>query len=158
MLVVPLQCLLACAFLFQVRADQQGGEDGDESQSAKGETGEQEEGADEASRQPDASEQNGEQSEDQAREAAGQQDQERAADTTGDEEQTGERADEQSQEGNDEAQSVAGAEPLDSEEQRAAEQWLRRIPDDPAGLLRRKFLYQYNQRAGKSDPGGSQTW
>lgn len=33
------------------------------------------------------------------------------------------------------------------EEQQAAEQWLRRIPDDPSELLRRKFLYQYKQRA-----------
>ncbi|WP_200243195.1 VWA domain-containing protein [Lamprobacter modestohalophilus] len=35
---------------------------------------------------------------------------------------------------------------LSSEEreaQQAADQWLRRIPDDPAELLRRKFLYQY---------------
>ncbi len=44
---------------------------------------------------------------------------------------------------------AAGAEPtqpLDTEEQQAAEQWLRRIPDDPGALLRRKFLYQYRQR------------
>jgi Ca-activated chloride channel family protein len=27
----------------------------------------------------------------------------------------------------------------------ATEQWLRRIPDDPGGLLRRKFLYQYRK-------------
>jgi Ca-activated chloride channel family protein len=43
--------------------------------------------------------------------------------------------------------SADGAQPLDSEERMAAEQWLRRIPDDPGGLLRRKFLYQYRQRA-----------
>jgi Ca-activated chloride channel family protein len=49
-----------------------------------------------------------------------------------------------------EGEQAAEAEPLDSEEQRAAEQWLRRIPDDPGGLLRRKFLYQYKQRAGRS--------
>lgn len=30
--------------------------------------------------------------------------------------------------------------------EQAAEQWLRKIPDDPGGLLRRKFLYQYNKR------------
>jgi Ca-activated chloride channel homolog len=35
---------------------------------------------------------------------------------------------------------------LSKEEQQAAEQWLKRIPDDPAGLLRRKFKYQYDQR------------
>jgi Ca-activated chloride channel family protein len=46
---------------------------------------------------------------------------------------------------------AAGAQPLDSEEKMAAEQWLRRIPDDPGGLLRRKFLYQYRQRAQQAD-------
>ena len=30
------------------------------------------------------------------------------------------------------------------EAQQAMEQWLRRIPDDPGGLLRRKFRYQYH--------------
>jgi Ca-activated chloride channel family protein len=44
------------------------------------------------------------------------------------------------------------AQPLQTEERLAAEQWLRRIPDDPGGLLRRKFLYQYRQRQqGASD-------
>ena len=47
--------------------------------------------------------------------------------------------------------SAESAQPLDSEEQIAAEQWLRRIPDDPGGLLRRKFLYQYRQRAQHAD-------
>ncbi len=32
------------------------------------------------------------------------------------------------------------------EDQQALEQWLNRVPDDPAGLLRRKFRYQYQQR------------
>ena len=30
--------------------------------------------------------------------------------------------------------------------EQAADQWLRKIPDDPGGLLRRKFLYQYKNR------------
>ncbi|MFT5349632.1 MAG: Ca-activated chloride channel family protein [Planctomycetota bacterium] len=43
------------------------------------------------------------------------------------------------------------------EEQQATEQWLRRIPDDPAGLLRRKFRYQYQQR--KNQQGTEEkTW
>ena len=41
---------------------------------------------------------------------------------------------------------AGSAQPLRSEEQLAAEQWLRRIPDDPGGLLRRKFLYQYRHQ------------
>ena len=42
------------------------------------------------------------------------------------------------------------------EQQQALEQWLRRIPDDPGGLLRRKFRYQY-QRYGK-DQDGKDVW
>lgn len=42
------------------------------------------------------------------------------------------------------------------EQQQAMEQWLRRIPDDPGGLLRRKFRYQY-QRYGR-DQEGRDVW
>jgi len=52
----------------------------------------------------------------------------------------------------------ATANPLDSEERQAAEQWLRRIPDDPGGLLRRKFLYQYRQRAAGAGTPREPAW
>ena len=42
------------------------------------------------------------------------------------------------------------------EETQATEQWLRRIPDDPGGLLRRKFLYQYQRQARIPDKDGKQ--
>ncbi len=42
------------------------------------------------------------------------------------------------------------------EQRQAMEQWLRRIPDDPGGLLRRKFRYQY-QRQGR-DQDGNNLW
>ena len=45
--------------------------------------------------------------------------------------------------------------PLDAEQQ-ALKQWLRRIPDDPGGLLKRKFLYQYRDRQDRSQ--GSKEW
>jgi Ca-activated chloride channel family protein len=38
--------------------------------------------------------------------------------------------------------------------QKADEQWLRRIPDDPAGLLRRKFRYQYKKRSRQPASAG----
>jgi len=44
-------------------------------------------------------------------------------------------------------------EPEADEEKQATEQWLRRIPDDPGGLLRRKFMYQYQQRRQERIPG-----
>ncbi|MCK5926153.1 MAG: tetratricopeptide repeat protein, partial [Methylococcales bacterium] len=39
---------------------------------------------------------------------------------------------------------------LDENEQ-ATQQWLNRIPDDPSGLLRRKFEYQYKLRQRNSE-------
>lgn len=38
-----------------------------------------------------------------------------------------------------------------TEEEKATEQWLKRIPDDPGGLLRRKFYYQYQQIPNQHD-------
>jgi Ca-activated chloride channel family protein len=72
----------------------------------------------------------------------------------GDEDQNGQ----QQQAANDQSQQpeqARAAESKDSEhwaDEQAAEQWLRRIPQDPGGLLRRKFLYQY-QRLGVDQDG-----
>ncbi|MDZ7644973.1 MAG: VWA domain-containing protein [Woeseiaceae bacterium] len=55
-----------------------------------------------------------------------------------------------------EAQADAMAERRRQEQQQAMEQWLRRIPNDPGGLLRRKFRYQY-QRQGR-DQDGNNLW
>jgi len=45
------------------------------------------------------------------------------------------------------AMAMSDDQPSDEDAQ-ATEQWLRKIPDDPGGLLRRKFYYQYQQRRG----------
>ena len=67
------------------------------------------------------------------------------------------------QPGEDEQQSGEGTEselaqaegeiPPDAEQQQALEQWLRRIPDDPGGLLRRKFEYEYRRRQAERAAG-----
>lgn len=45
------------------------------------------------------------------------------------------------------------------QQQRATEQWLRQIPDDPAGLLRRKFLYESRQQQrGRTAPDDQPIW
>jgi len=41
-----------------------------------------------------------------------------------------------------------------SESSQALEQWLRRIPDDPGGLLRRKFMLQHQQREQSANNNG----
>lgn len=54
------------------------------------------------------------------------------------------------------SEAQAAAQRREQEQQQAMEQWLRRIPDDPGGLLRRKFRYQY-QRQGQ-DQDGNALW
>ena len=52
---------------------------------------------------------------------------------------------------NAEGETQAGqADALDGEQRDALEQWLRQIPDDPGELLRRKFLYEQQQRQEQS--------
>jgi Ca-activated chloride channel homolog len=44
-----------------------------------------------------------------------------------------------------------GLEELRDESREALEQWLRRVPDDPGGLLRRKFQYETQQRLRRGE-------
>jgi Ca-activated chloride channel family protein len=74
-----------------------------------------------------------------------------------------ERAAQEAQQQPGEGQELEGMSEADAEQMRRAqeqrqamEQWLRRIPNDPGGLLRRKFRYQY-QRQGK-DQDGNNLW
>jgi len=55
-----------------------------------------------------------------------------------------------------ESEQEQAADPQNSEQQQANEQWLKRIPDDPSGLLKRKFLYQYGQQKQRNSSG--QQW
>ena len=46
-----------------------------------------------------------------------------------------------------------------TEAMQANEQWLRMIPDDPGGLLRQKFLYEYQRKSrNQSNTDGASTW
>ena len=42
-----------------------------------------------------------------------------------------------------------------SEEQQKLEQWLRKVPDDPSGLLRNKFQYEYDKRRRSMESSSS---
>jgi len=50
-----------------------------------------------------------------------------------------------------------GEDAQDREKAAAMQQWLHRIPDDPGGLLRRKFQYQYQQQ-NQSNRAGDKAW
>jgi len=59
-----------------------------------------------------------------------------------------------SQSSDEQKEETAQRDELRDEQRDSLEQWLRRVPDDPSGLLRRKFQYETNQRLrnGVSDP------
>lgn len=76
-------------------------------------------------------------------------------DKQAEQEQTSKPTEENKQ--NDQQKKTKGLQDQPSKEQQQAnEQWLRRIPDDPGGLLRRKFKYQTEQRPNNSN--GDQQW
>lgn len=97
-----------------------------------------------------------------------------SGDQQGDESEDGEPGDEQSddqqdgeqkeEESDEQQQGEQDGQPKPSqmeenwseEDAQAMEQWLRRIPDDPGGLLRRKFRNQHRRRGAPADE--SETW
>lgn len=109
--------------------EQQEGQGGDEQQGEQGEEGES--GESEATEGDDAQNEG----EPQAEESPEQ------------------NADAGEQAADEAAAAAAGPEEVEQwASEQAAEQWLRRVPQDPGGLLRRKFLYQY-QRLGVDQNG-----
>ncbi len=95
-------------------------------------------------KQDQQEQQDQDQQQDQAQQQEGQEQQE-----TEQEEAQQQRAAEQ--EGSEdeaaaEAAQQAAADPQMQERDQAMEQWLRRVPDDPSGLLREKFRYESYQR------------
>jgi Ca-activated chloride channel family protein len=54
-------------------------------------------------------------------------------------------------------ETTQGEGPSGTEQQQALEQWLRRVPDDPGGLLRRKFLRDHSLQGTVPDPA-EQPW
>ena len=86
---------------------------------------------------------------------------EQGEDQESDSQQDGEQGDEESDEQQeDEEQGESSeseiAQNWSEEDEQAMEQWLRRIPDDPGGLLRRKFRNQHQRRGAPADE--SETW
>ena len=96
-------------------------------------------------------EQSGEESEE------GEQGEDQSSENQQDGEQGDEESDEQ-QEGDQSGEPSQSemAQNWSEEDAQAMEQWLRRIPDDPGGLLRRKFRNQHQRRGAPADE--SETW
>ena len=110
-------------------------EDGEQSESGEPQDGEQQ-GAD-----PNAGE-SGEQG--QAQDAEGEQSADDQADSSSQESAASEQDQTQGEEKASEA--VSAEQISEAEREQAMQQLLRRVPDDPGGLLRRKFILEYQRR------------
>ena len=135
----------------QEQQDQQqqgeSGESGDPQESQEGDEQESEpqEGSESKDPQGDAQQREGEseQPSDQRNDAEAQEQQQQQA-----QEEFAEQMEQALKEGEEtqEAQEVQEVDPREAEKRQAVEQWLRRVPDDPGGLLRRKFALEYQRR------------
>ncbi|MBJ6137451.1 VWA domain-containing protein [Marinobacter litoralis] len=110
---------------------------GDESQQQNGEQNKQQD-----SQSPDNQDQNGQQSRDQQQQEPEQAEAQQNANASPSEQNS-------EQESEAEAPAPVTEQPLSQ----GQEQMLRRIPDNPGGLLQRKFLQQYQQRQTQRDEG-----
>lgn len=101
--------------------------------------------------------QQGESSDEQEGEQSDQQNEDQSSQDQQQGRQNEQESDEtDSREENTEATESEMEENWSEEDAQAMEQWLRRIPDDPGGLLRRKFRNQYQRRGAPSDE--SEVW
>ena len=95
--------------------------------------------------QQDSEQQNGQQSSAAQSSAAGDSGEQSSEQAEQQEQQAAQQSSTPSEEELEEMR-AALEEGLSDEEKQAMEQWLRRVPDDPGGLLRNKFRYQYQQK------------
>ncbi len=123
-------------------AEQQQSQQGDEQQQAEQQAGQQQE-------------QNSEQSQPQAQQQA---DQEEADQAEVEQQQLGKEQDGEKEDAEEQQAMPSQDYTETSETDIATEQWLRRIPDDPGGLLRRKFQYQYNQQSRQQQATEIDPW
>lgn len=136
---------------------QQQQQQSDENQQSEQDESEQDDK--EKDEQGDSSEQSGEQDKKEQDPDAEQSEQQQSEESAApDEKEEPNEAESQQQEQQaEETESEDVAEPSEYDEsEQANEQWLKRIPDDPAGLLKRKFKYQYGQRGRKTK--NDQAW
>jgi Ca-activated chloride channel family protein len=107
------------------------------------------EGDDQQSENQDQNDADGDQaqdSENQQSQDGEQQDADNAEEQNADQQEQAEQQEQEEGEAKDQQYSESDAPPLTDEEQQALQQWLRKVPDDPGGLLRRKFEMQYQER------------
>lgn len=122
--------------------DNQQDEQQEQDQSGQSDSSEQE-NSEQSDQQQDSSDAENDESEPESEQAS--ESEQQNSEQSEQEQQSSESEQDQGESEQQAMQSVDESQ-LSEEEKQALEQWLKQIPDDPGGLLRRKFLYQYQSR------------
>ena len=145
----------------QGKQDQKAGEQGDDSE--QNQRGDQQDGSEGASgdrqdEREDKEKKTGSQQQGDDKEKQEEQGRQVGQEETGEDEK-GESLDEAKETGSEEGSHDGELEgQLSGEEKQALEQWLRRIPDNPGGLLRRKFEYESRDRQDRGSGPDKKIW
>jgi len=125
----------------------QDGEDANDEHSPSSDSGEQPDADQNSQPSTDQPEQDTPADEDQSSSASSQSSQDDGSESQSSSASNRDQSDETDEAGEQELE-AQGQEltPEEQEQQQEIEQWLRQIPDDPSGLLRNKFRYEYEQK------------
>ncbi len=155
------------ALLEQMR-EQQEQQEQEQDQEQKNEDQDQQQEQDQEQQQGDQqqSDQESERDKDQQQQQDENREQQQRDSESGDQEQQSDPEQQQSEPQQDEpgegeqAQEAEAtlADPQEQERDQAMEQWLRRVPDDPSGLLREKFRYESRQRQEQGNRKDDETY
>ncbi len=127
----------------QQDSEQEDQQQGDQQSDQQSQEGDQQE-SDQQSDQNQQGEKDEQESEQKSEESAEQSEQEKEKQQQEQQAQQGEE--EQQQEKEQQQAQASEQDPQSQQQKQAMEQWLRQIPDDPSGLLRRKFNYESKVR------------
>ena len=131
----------------QQNQDQQQGQDKQQGQDQQ-QAQDQQQDQDQQQGQDQQQNQDGQQDQDQQQNQGQQQEPSQTEDGAPEQEQQPMQPESGEEQESSQQQMAAGEESgdEDAEEDQAMQQWLRRVPDDPSGLLRQKFRYESQQR------------
>jgi Ca-activated chloride channel family protein len=139
----------------QQQQDQQQDQDQDQDQQQQDQNQRQQQDQQQQEQDQQQQDQNQQQQQDQQQQEQDQQQQQEQQQQEQDQQQQQEQQQqeqdqqqqqEQDREQQQQATAAEEADPESQERDQAMEQWLRRVPDDPSGLLREKFRYESYQR------------
>jgi Ca-activated chloride channel family protein len=149
----------------QEKSDQNDSEQSDQQQEGNDQQNSDDKNSEQESKEQSEQQQQNDQQSDNSDEEQQSQAEQQAEDSeeNDDKQQEQQQAEQQESDNQPEKKQPSAAEQAElteeqKQQQQVMEQWLRKIPDDPSGLLRRKFNYEYRvrQQRGETQEEGTQ--